>query len=85
MHNSFAQGQISKLSALRVSHASVLQDFQAKAVDVLCSWLMNSKRSTRKSAANAGKLSELEIEILELNESQEQAEEEHTKVLDSLA
>ncbi|KAG1800949.1 uncharacterized protein HD556DRAFT_1340980 [Suillus plorans] len=79
-----------ELEALRASHASTIQDFhvrlsetheRAADADALEAQV-RQLRAEREE--NANKLSELEVEILELKESQEQAEDDHAKVLDRL-
>ncbi|KAG2159717.1 uncharacterized protein EDB93DRAFT_1111642 [Suillus bovinus] len=79
-----------EVEALRASHASTIQDFhvrlseaQERAADADA--LENQVRQLKvEREENANKLSELEVEILELKESQEQAEDDHAKVLDHL-
>ncbi|KAG1825793.1 uncharacterized protein BJ212DRAFT_1259279 [Suillus subaureus] len=79
-----------ELEALRVSHASTIHDFQVRSseaqeraadADALEAQVRRLKAEREE---NANKLSELEVEILELKESQEQAEDDHAKVLDHL-
>ncbi|OJA16140.1 hypothetical protein AZE42_00081 [Rhizopogon vesiculosus] len=76
--------------ALTASHASTLQglhatlsEAQARAADTdALEAQVQQLKAERED--NANKLSELEVEILELKESQEQAEDEHAQVLDRL-
>ncbi|KAG1757715.1 hypothetical protein EDB19DRAFT_1891426 [Suillus lakei] len=60
-----------EVEALKASHASALQDLHSRQL-----------KAEREESAN--KLSELEVEILELKESQEQAEDDHAKVFERL-
>ncbi|KAG1908235.1 uncharacterized protein F5891DRAFT_992179 [Suillus fuscotomentosus] len=79
-----------ELEALRASHASTIENFhvrlsetheRAADADALEAQV-RQLRAEREESAN--KLSELEVEILELKESQEQAEDDHAKALDRL-
>lgn len=79
-----------EVDALRASHALTLQDLHARSskaqeraadADALEAQVKQLKAEREE---NANKLSELEVEILELKESHERAEDDHAKVLDRL-
>lgn len=79
-----------EVEALRASHALTLQDLHARSseaqeraadADALDAQVKQLKAEREE---NANKLSELEVEILELKESHERAEDDHAKVLDRL-